>query len=108
VLSALLKGPDKVRTPTIDYFLRRDREDVIKKTAAARDVQARLAEYERKLRREMAGISAARDEERVTDPQIPPTRLYIMAASVACELRMNEAQGNHYLEKENIKSSGCG
>ena len=45
-------GSIRIRVETIDYFLRRYREDVIKKGAAARAIEARLAEYERKLRGE--------------------------------------------------------
>jgi predicted CoA-substrate-specific enzyme activase len=57
-------GSIKIRVETIDYFLRRYREDVIKKAAAAREIEARLAAYEQKLRAEMAGDSADREEER--------------------------------------------
>ena len=57
-------GSIRIRVETIDYFLRRYREDVIKKGAAARDVEAKLAEYERKLRQEMTGISAPTEEQR--------------------------------------------
>ena len=57
-------GSIRIRVETIDYFLRRYREDVIKKGAAARDVEAKLAEYERKLREEMAGVSTAGEEDR--------------------------------------------
>jgi len=57
-------GSIKIRVETIDYFLRRYREDVIKKAAAARDVEAKLAEYERKLRQEMAGVSTVKEEDR--------------------------------------------
>src|SRR6266481_887727 len=45
-------GSIRIRVETIDYFLRRYREDVIKKGTAARAIEARLAEYERKLRGE--------------------------------------------------------
>jgi predicted CoA-substrate-specific enzyme activase len=57
-------GSIRIRVETIDYFLRRYREDVIKKGAAARDVEAKLVEYERKLRQEMTGISAPAKEQR--------------------------------------------
>jgi len=51
-------GSIRIRVETIDYFLRRYREDVIKKAAKAREIEAQLAEYERKLRAEMAGTPA--------------------------------------------------
>lgn len=37
---------------TIDYFLRRYREDVIRKRKAMEDIDAQLAELEAQLRRE--------------------------------------------------------
>ena len=45
-------GSIRIRVETIDYFLRRYREDVIKKATAAREIEARLAAYERALRGE--------------------------------------------------------
>src|ERR1041385_1077050 len=42
-------GSIRIRVETIDYFLRRYREDVIRKATAAREIEARLAAYERKL-----------------------------------------------------------
>jgi predicted nucleotide-binding protein (sugar kinase/HSP70/actin superfamily) len=51
-------GSIKIRVETIDYFLRRYREDLIKKREAVNSIDAQLAEYERKLREElMAGRS---------------------------------------------------
>jgi predicted CoA-substrate-specific enzyme activase len=52
-------GSIKIRVETIDYFLRRYREDVIvKRSAAEREIAAQLAEFERKLRRQPVGKSA--------------------------------------------------
>jgi predicted nucleotide-binding protein (sugar kinase/HSP70/actin superfamily) len=42
-------GSIKIRIETIDYFLRRYREEVIKKHTAERDIEAQLAEYENQL-----------------------------------------------------------
>ena len=56
-------GSIRIRVETIDYFLRRYREDVIKKATKARDVEAKLAEYERKLRAEMMPAPARSEEE---------------------------------------------
>jgi predicted CoA-substrate-specific enzyme activase len=51
-------GSIRIRVETIDYFLKRYREDLIKKSDAAKQVQAEieteLAEFERKLRAEFA------------------------------------------------------
>src|SRR6185503_20023307 len=52
-------GSIRIRVETIDYFLRRYREDVIKKGAKARDIEAQLAEYELELRAKAAGRGAA-------------------------------------------------
>jgi hypothetical protein len=46
----------KIRVETIDYFLRRYREDIIKRVQAERQVDARIAEYERELRLSLSGI----------------------------------------------------
>ena len=47
-------GSIRIRVETIDYFLRRDREDVIKRRVASDRIEAELAGYERQLR---AGVS---------------------------------------------------
>ncbi len=46
-------GSIKIRVQTIDYFLKRYREDRMKKAEAAREIEERLAEYERRLREEL-------------------------------------------------------
>ena len=51
-------GSIKIRVETIDYFLRRYREEVIRKRKASQDIDAQLAELEAQLRREMAEIPA--------------------------------------------------
>jgi hypothetical protein len=43
-------GSIRIRVETIDYFLRRYREEVIRKRKAAEDIEAQLAEYENQLR----------------------------------------------------------
>jgi len=51
-------GSIKIRVETIDYFLRRYREEVIRKRKASQDIDAQLAELEAQLRREMTEIPA--------------------------------------------------
>jgi len=46
-------GSIRIRVETIDYFLRRYREDLISKRDAMNNIDAQLAEYERKLRQEL-------------------------------------------------------
>jgi predicted nucleotide-binding protein (sugar kinase/HSP70/actin superfamily) len=46
-------GSIRIRVETIDYFLRRYREDLVKKREAMNNIDAQLAEYERKLREEL-------------------------------------------------------
>jgi hypothetical protein len=46
-------GSIKIRVETIDYFLRRYREEVIRKRKAVEEVEAQLAEYENQLRGQM-------------------------------------------------------
>ena len=45
-------GSIKIRVETIDYFLRRYREEVIRKRKAAQDIEVQLAALEAQLRRE--------------------------------------------------------
>jgi predicted CoA-substrate-specific enzyme activase len=47
-------GSIKIRVETIDYFLKRYREDMLKKQSALQDIDKRLAEYETQLRAQMA------------------------------------------------------
>jgi len=50
-------GSIKIRVETIDYFLRRYRDEVIRKRKAAEDIEAQLAELEKQLRRERESSS---------------------------------------------------
>src|SRR5437870_9515676 len=43
-------GSIRIRVETIDYFLRRYREDIVKRRSTARDIEAQLAVFERSLR----------------------------------------------------------
>jgi predicted CoA-substrate-specific enzyme activase len=47
-------GSIRIRVETIDYFLRRYREEVIKKRKAAEDIEAQLGELEKQLREQFA------------------------------------------------------
>jgi activator of 2-hydroxyglutaryl-CoA dehydratase/predicted nucleotide-binding protein (sugar kinase/HSP70/actin superfamily) len=47
-------GSIRIRVETIDYFLRRYREEIIKRRKAENEVEARLAEYEMQLREGLA------------------------------------------------------
>jgi len=47
-------GSIKIRVETIDYFLRRYREEVIRKRKASEDIEAQLAALEQQLRGQMA------------------------------------------------------
>ncbi|MEW5975572.1 MAG: BadF/BadG/BcrA/BcrD ATPase family protein [Acidobacteriota bacterium] len=46
-------GSIKIRVETIEYFLRRYREDVVQRRMKAEEIEARLAEYERKLKEQL-------------------------------------------------------
>jgi predicted nucleotide-binding protein (sugar kinase/HSP70/actin superfamily) len=48
-------GSIRIRVETIDYFLRRYREDIIQRRATERDIDAELAKFEEQLRAERAG-----------------------------------------------------
>jgi len=47
-------GSIKIRVETIDYFLKRYREDLAKKKQTVDEMEQQLAEYERRLREELA------------------------------------------------------
>ncbi|HUA17216.1 MAG TPA: BadF/BadG/BcrA/BcrD ATPase family protein [Bryobacteraceae bacterium] len=51
-------GSVRIRVETIDYFLRRYREDIMKRVHAERDIEARIVEYERELRLSLSGVGA--------------------------------------------------
>jgi predicted CoA-substrate-specific enzyme activase len=68
-------GSIKIRVETIDYFLRRYREEVIRKRKAAEDIEAQLAALEAQLRAE----SRAAAEESVVPP-VEQAELEEMAA----------------------------
>jgi len=46
-------GSIKIRVETIDYFLRRYREEVIRKRKVGQDIEAQLADYENQLRAQL-------------------------------------------------------
>ena len=50
-------GSIRIRVETIDYFLRRYREEVIRKRKAEQDIQAQLAALEAQLRTEHREVS---------------------------------------------------
>ena len=43
-------GSIRIRVETIDYFLRRYREDIVKRRMTERDIEAQLAAFEQQLR----------------------------------------------------------
>jgi predicted CoA-substrate-specific enzyme activase len=45
-------GSIRIRVETIDYFLRRYREDIVSRRLAERDIEAQLVEFEKQLRSE--------------------------------------------------------
>ncbi|HET7442411.1 MAG TPA: BadF/BadG/BcrA/BcrD ATPase family protein, partial [Terriglobales bacterium] len=52
-------GSIRIRVETIDYFLRRYREEIIKRRKANEEIESRLAEYELQLRQEIGQQSQA-------------------------------------------------
>jgi len=55
-------GSIRIRVETIDYFLRRYREEVIRKRKAVQDIEAQLADYENQLRGQLEPDSWAERE----------------------------------------------
>jgi predicted nucleotide-binding protein (sugar kinase/HSP70/actin superfamily) len=54
-------GSVRIRVETIDYFLRRYREDIIKRVHAEKQIESKLTEYERELRLSLSGISRSHE-----------------------------------------------
>jgi activator of 2-hydroxyglutaryl-CoA dehydratase/predicted nucleotide-binding protein (sugar kinase/HSP70/actin superfamily) len=62
-------GSIKIRVETIDYFLKRYREDLLKKAETANKLEEQLAEYERSLRMNLAHKSVAREGALIPFPE---------------------------------------
>jgi activator of 2-hydroxyglutaryl-CoA dehydratase/predicted nucleotide-binding protein (sugar kinase/HSP70/actin superfamily) len=56
-------GSIKIRVETIDYFLKRYREDLLKKADTAKQLEQQLAEYERALRMPLTHKSVERERD---------------------------------------------
>ncbi len=61
-------GSIRIRVETIDYFLKRYREDLLKKADRAQTLEQQLADYERQLRMNLTHKSVSREAELVTFP----------------------------------------
>jgi predicted nucleotide-binding protein (sugar kinase/HSP70/actin superfamily) len=61
-------GSIRIRVETIDYFLKRYREDLLKKGDAAKKLDEQLAEYERALRVSLTPKSLRREAEVIPFP----------------------------------------
>ena len=59
-------GSIKIRVETIDYFLKRYREDLLKKANTATELERQLAEYERVLRMNLTHKSVRQESDLVT------------------------------------------
>ena len=65
-------GSIKIRVETIDYFLKRYREDLLKKADAAKELERQLAEYERTLRMNLTHKSVRQESELVPLSSLTP------------------------------------
>ena len=63
-------GSIRIRVETIDYFLRRYREDIINRRSAERQIEEQLAQYERDLRAAQAAVRGSDAEEEAALVQI--------------------------------------
>ena len=61
-------GSIRIRVETIDYFLKRYREDLLKKAEAARELERQLVEYERSLRMGLTPHSTQQDYVEIPFP----------------------------------------
>jgi len=65
-------GSIKIRVETIDYFLKRYREDLLKKAETANKLEEQLAEYERALRMNLTHKSVSREANLIPFPAPMP------------------------------------
>ena len=65
-------GSIKIRVETIDYFLKRYREDLLKKADAANELERQLAEYEKMLRMNLTHKSVRQESELVPLGSLTP------------------------------------
>jgi predicted CoA-substrate-specific enzyme activase len=63
-------GSIKIRVETIDYFLKRYREDLLKKAGAAKELERQLGEYERSLRMKLTRKSFGQEDNLVPLPLV--------------------------------------
>ncbi|PYV84892.1 MAG: CoA activase, partial [Acidobacteria bacterium] len=73
-------GSIRIRVETIDYFLRRYREDIIRKRQAAEDIERQLAELETQLRGGRQSAVEAEDQFVPLDPLTVSTESQPMGA----------------------------
>ena len=73
-------GSIRIRVETIDYFLRRYREDIIRKRQAAEDIERQLAELETQLRGGCQSAVEAEDQFVPLDPLTVSTESQPMGA----------------------------
>jgi predicted nucleotide-binding protein (sugar kinase/HSP70/actin superfamily) len=73
-------GSIKIRVETIDYFLRRYREEVIRKRKAEQDIDAQLANLEAQLRRELD-----ESDRELTHPERPERNWQSESGQVAAD-----------------------
>jgi predicted CoA-substrate-specific enzyme activase len=62
-------GSIKIRVETIDYFLRRYREEIIRKRKAEQDIEAQLAALEKQLRAEKFGEPLMAAQQSTWEPE---------------------------------------
>jgi predicted CoA-substrate-specific enzyme activase len=62
-------GSIRIRVETIDYFLRRYREEVIRKRKAEQDIESQLAALEAEMRGERSGLEAAPFDSQTVEPE---------------------------------------
>src|SRR6516165_8443255 len=68
-------GSIRIRVETIDYFLRRYREEVIRKRKVEQDIEAQLAALEAQLKRERGlAVSDAAETQPAGDLRVPVTQ----------------------------------
>jgi activator of 2-hydroxyglutaryl-CoA dehydratase/predicted nucleotide-binding protein (sugar kinase/HSP70/actin superfamily) len=67
-------GSIKIRVETIDYFLKRYQENLLKKAEAATELDRQLAEYERSLRVPLRQKSHVQEDIPILFPHVPPER----------------------------------
>jgi predicted CoA-substrate-specific enzyme activase len=89
-------GSIRIRTETIGYFLKRYREDMVANKKKQTDIDARLREYEQRLRRELLRerLAAVQQQEEHPDGALPQIHVSVGQLAASAPMARPHAHGD--------------